>query len=89
MARRLLLKYLKEPEINRFETVYESLKNSRTYYFIILAHVKFLLAPKYIKEIQDNFIMVMRNKMDFYNKEMSRTNNRNFINFRLGEIAEI
>ena len=44
---------------------------------------------KYIKEIQDNFIMVMRNKMDFYNKEMSRTNNRNFINFRLGEIAEI
>lgn len=34
-------------------------------------------------------MMLMNNKMDFYKKQVGKTDNRNFINFRYDEIADI
>lgn len=46
VAKRLLLKLLPEPSRKNFEDSFTEYKNSRTYFFIILAHAKLLLSPE-------------------------------------------
>lgn len=44
VAKKLLLQRLTETQRTRFESGFESFKNSRTYYFIILAHARLILS---------------------------------------------
>jgi len=89
VARRLLLKQLPDRDGYEFDANYESLKNSRTFYFIVLCHVKHLLSPSKVEDYKEHFFMLMNNKIDVYRKEIESTQNRNFVAFRMGEIADI
>jgi hypothetical protein len=89
VAKRLLLRLLEEPQRQEFEESYDSFKNSRTYYFIVLAHAKLLLSPQRLQAFRSQFRTLMENKVAYYQKEVDRTDNRNFINFRSDEIADI
>jgi hypothetical protein len=89
VAKRLLLRLLEDGEREEFENGFDEFKNSRTYYFIVLAHAKLLLPPERLDSFRRQFVALMGNKIAFYRKEVGRTDNRNFINFRCDEIADI
>jgi hypothetical protein len=89
VARRLLGKLLGKAERAAFEEGFQEYRNSRTYYFIILVHVKLLLLPEGVEAFRREFRTLMQNKIEYYRKELARTDNRNFIHFRCDEIADI
>jgi hypothetical protein len=89
VARRLLGRLLEKGERKAFEQGFHEYRNSRTYFFIILAHVKLLVPPQGIQLFRREFRTLMQNRISYYRKELTRTDNRNFIHFRCDEIADI
>lgn len=56
---------------------------------IILAWAMGKLDAAALGEFEEGFKLVMQNRLDVYRQEMSGSCNRNFINFRCGEITDI
>jgi hypothetical protein len=59
VAKRLLARLLTAAEREAFEEGFQEYRNSRTYYFIILAHVKLLLGPEGIGLFRREFRALM------------------------------
>lgn len=89
LARKLLFKLCTYRERELFEREFEAYQNSRVYYFVILAHVKIRMSPTERDNYQRNLTALLNAKVHTYNEEIKRTNNKNFINFRFEEIADI
>lgn len=89
VARKLLYKLCTYRERELFEREFESYQNSRVYYFVILAHVKIRMTPSERDNFHRNLATLLNAKVHTYNEEIKRTNNKNFINFRFEEIADI
>lgn len=71
------------------ESRYREYRNSRTYYFIILAHAKLLLGGEALAEFCRELEAGMRSKVEMYKREVELAANRNFLNFRFDEINDI
>jgi hypothetical protein len=68
---------------------YSQYKNSRVYYFIILAQLKWTVSQADIRWVFEHFCREVEGKMERYRLEISTTNNGNFIHFRKDEIIEM
>ncbi len=89
LARRLLFKHCAGSERERFESQFEAHRNSRSYFFILLAHAKLRLPAHKTKEFRAAFAQLLATKVELYQKEITRTDNKNFVNFRYDEIADL
>ena len=89
VARKLLYKLCTYRERELFEKEFESYQNSRVYYFIILSHVKIRMTVSESENFKRNLTTLLDAKVQTYNEELRMTNNKNFINFRFEEIADI
>ena len=89
VARKLLYKLCTYRERELFEKEFELYQNSRVYYFIILSHIKIRMTESQRENFKRNLTSLLNLKMHNYNEEIRRTNNKNFINFRFEEIADI
>jgi hypothetical protein len=63
VARKLLFKICSEKERSYFEKEFESYKNSRTFYFIILAHVKIRMNKDDGKRFTTAFVLALNRKI--------------------------
>jgi len=70
IAQKVLLKLLKKEQKLNFIKDFSTLKNIRAFYFIILAHVKFLLSPENQLYYAKTFFILMKNKIEYYQKEV-------------------
>ena len=89
IARKLLLRSYPLPLRQRFDQVHRDHKNSRAFFFIVLAHVKKRMTAQQQHEFHKTFNISLESKINTYRKEISSNPNRQFVNFRMDEIFDI
>lgn len=72
-----------------FNEKYDSFKNKRAYFFIVLLYIRHTLQPEQTEALERRFLVDVKNKILKYEEEIGETENANFVNFRVSEIVEM